>query len=134
MSNPLVHAERAAKKWGGVADDYLAIHQWFDATKGHCPDVRHRLVLHNSFGILLAEQVFGAAITNSSGRRVFVRDIGTQHVLEDLSFIPTLAQCLADVRCAPWMVGARRAVRSTTAMDSLPEPLIDSLPTRGINS
>jgi hypothetical protein len=30
MSNPVVHAERSAKKWGGQPADYLAIHQWLD--------------------------------------------------------------------------------------------------------
>ncbi|MFO1045221.1 MAG: hypothetical protein U0941_25880 [Planctomycetaceae bacterium] len=60
MSNPLVHAERSARKWGGSVDDYLPLHQWFDATKGHLADNRHRMLLHNSFGILLAEQVFRA--------------------------------------------------------------------------
>jgi hypothetical protein len=57
MSNPLVHAERAAQKWGGAPDDYLAIHQFFDSTKAHLADNRHRLILHNSFGIAVAEQV-----------------------------------------------------------------------------
>ncbi len=108
MSNPLVHAERAAKRWGGIPQDYLAIHQWFDATKAHLADNRHRLILHNSFGIALAEQVFGPAITNSSGRRVFVREIGIQHVLEDLGFIPTLAECLEETPLRPWMAGARQ--------------------------
>ncbi|MBS1983329.1 MAG: hypothetical protein JST16_04080 [Bdellovibrionales bacterium] len=82
MSNPLVHAERSARKWGGGADDYLPLHQWFDTTKGHLADNRHRVLLHNSFGILLAEQVFGPALTNSAGRRVFVRDLATQHIVE----------------------------------------------------
>ena len=65
MSNPIVHAERSARKWGDTALDYLALQQWFDATKGHLPDNRHRLLLHNSFGMLLAEQVFGPSLENS---------------------------------------------------------------------
>lgn len=108
MSNPLVHAERSAKRWGGQPSDYLCVHQWFDATKGHVPDNRHRTILHNSFGILLAEQVFGSAIATTSGRRVFVRDLGIQHVLEDLGFIPTLAECLAEMSPARWMAGGCR--------------------------
>jgi len=108
MSNPLVHAERSARRWGGTPADYLPLHQWFDATKGHLSDVRHRLILHNSFGILLAEQVFGSALINSAQRRVFIRDLGTQHVLEDLGMIPTLADCLATVTPQPWMAGSRR--------------------------
>jgi hypothetical protein len=106
MSNPLVHAERSARQWGGTADDYLSLHQWFNATKAHVADQRHRLVLHNAFGILLAEQVFGPALVNTAGRRVFTRDIGLQHVREDLGFVPSLAECLAELPLRPWMAGA----------------------------
>ena len=109
MSNPVVHAERSVKRWGGSLEDYLPIHVWFDSTKAHLPDNRHRMVLHNGWGIALAEQLFGPAIVNSDGRRVFVRDIGEQHVLEDLGFIPSLAECLDDLPIHPWMAGAGRS-------------------------
>jgi hypothetical protein len=69
------------------------------------------MALHNAFGMLLAEQVFGAAIMNSAGRRVFVRDIAAQHILEDLGFIPTLAECLAELPIRPWMAGYGRVAR-----------------------
>ncbi|HUQ69377.1 MAG TPA: hypothetical protein VM165_07640 [Planctomycetaceae bacterium] len=118
MSHPLVHAERSARQWGGTADDYLAIHNWLDSTKAHCPDVRHRLLLHNSFGMLLAEQVFGPAITNSAERRAFVRDIAAQHILDDLGFIPTVAECLAWLAPEPWMAGARKRTASLTSHSS----------------
>ena len=123
MSNPVVHAERSAAKWGGVPEDYLALHRWFDATKGHLADNRHRLVLHNSFGILLAEQVFGAALTNNVGRRVFVRDLGVQHVTEDLGFVPTLAECLSGIPLAPWMAGAKYRGPLTTGAQCVERPL-----------
>jgi hypothetical protein len=113
MSNPLVHAERSAKKWGGKADEYLELHRFFDQTKAHVPDNRHRLILHNSFGILLAERVFGPQILNADGKRVFVRDLGAQHVLEDLRFIPTLAQCLENVPVLPWMAGSNQLMSSS---------------------
>jgi hypothetical protein len=114
MSNPLVHAERSAKKWGGKPAEYLDLHRWFDQTRGHVPDNRHRLILHNSFGVLLAEQVFGPQVVNSDGRRVFVRDLGAQHVLEDLGFIPTLVQCLDVVPVSPWMSGSNRSLCSSS--------------------
>lgn len=120
MSNPLVHAERSAKKWGGTAQDYLALHQWFDATKGHLPDNRHRMLLHNSFGMLLAEQVFGPSLQNSAGRRVFTRDLAAQHILEDLGFIPTVAQCLGDLPLRPWMSGSRQILATSRSLHSLP--------------
>jgi uncharacterized protein DUF6915 len=109
VSNPLVHAERSARRWGGTPEDYLAVHRWFDATKACLADNRHRMVLHNAFGVLLCEQVFGPAITNSAGRRVFIRDIGLQHIREDLGCVPTLADCLAELPLRPWMGGARLA-------------------------
>jgi hypothetical protein len=114
MSHPLVHAERSARQWGGTPDDYLRIHSWFDATRGHLPDNRHRLVLHHSFGVLLAEQVFGPAVQLADGRRAFVREIAAQHVRDDLGGLPTLADCFADVVCAPWMAGALAARPSPT--------------------
>ena len=118
MSNPLVHAERNARKWGGVPEDYLPVHQFFDSTKAHIADNRHRMILHNSFGIAVAEQIFGLAITNSDGRRVFVREIGHQHVLEDLGTIPTLGDCLQEVRIRPWMAGAHKLIGDALAAET----------------
>jgi hypothetical protein len=122
MSNPLVHAERSAKRWGGKAEDYLAIHQWFDATKAHLPDNRHRMILHNGFGIMLAEQVFGLAITNSDSKRVFVREIGQQHILEDLGWVPSLAECLQELPLRLWMAGARRIGCAGRSSDGAAHP------------
>ena len=70
------------------------------------------MVLHNSFGMLLAEQVVGAAIQitdpegDADSRRVFVRNIAANHILEDLGFIPSLAECLAELPMRAWMAGA----------------------------
>src|SRR3990167_5253322 len=91
---PYIHAKTSARKWGGVPGDYQAVHDFFDQTKMCVPDMRHRAVLHNAFGIYLCEQVFGTTIVNSDGRVVSVRDIGEQHVLDDLGTIPTLQDCL----------------------------------------
>jgi hypothetical protein len=122
MSNPLVHAERAARKWGGVPEDYLPVHQWFDCTKAHVADNRHRMILHNSFGIALAEQVFGLAITNADGRRMFVREIGMQHILEDFGCIPTLGECLKELPLRPWMAGARKLANCPSSEYQIPLP------------
>lgn len=94
---PFEHAKISAKKFGGLPTDYMKIHDWFDQTKAHVPDVRHRAVLHNSFGIFLLEQFFGSTLTNSDGDVISVRDIGEQHVLNDLGYIPTLATVLEGV-------------------------------------
>lgn len=59
MSKPAIHARSSAKKFGGVPEDYLPIHNWFDSSKSAIGDNRHRVVTHSSFGIFLAEKTFG---------------------------------------------------------------------------
>lgn len=104
MSHPFHHAVSSAKQFGGKPEDYQAIHDWFDATKAHCPDARHRALRHHSEGIFLCEQVFGVTITNSSGRQIPVRLIGEQHVKEDCcGVIPTAMDWLKHMTIEPWM-------------------------------
>lgn len=105
MSKPHIHAISSARKFGGLPSDYEEIHSWFDQTKAHIPDNRHRAILHNSFGIFLCEQVFGLTIKNSDGTDVSVRAIGEQHCLEDFGgkFIPTLGDYFNGMKYEPWM-------------------------------
>lgn len=108
MAHPYHHALSTVKKYGGQAEDYLAIHAWFDATKEQFADSRHRALRHHSQGIYECERVFGVTITNSSGREVPVRLIGEQHVIEDLGYIPTVADWLRHMTIEPWMVKPRK--------------------------
>lgn len=106
MGTPVLHARSSAKKYGGAWQDYIAIHRWFDSTKGNLPMFKHRAILHNSFGMLLAEQVFGDAITNSEGKLVEVRQIAYDHIFEDCGFVPTLDDWLQHLHAQPWMMKA----------------------------
>ena len=83
MAHPLTHAENSARKFRGKAEDYLAIHNWFDESKAFLADFRHRALRHHAEGIFMAERLFGIAIVNSDGNQVPVRYIGEQHVKED---------------------------------------------------
>lgn len=104
MAHAFYHAKSSARRFGGVPEDYMALHEWLDHTKAHLADARYRLVLHNSWGIWLAQEIFGATITRTSdGKQVPTRTILEHHVLEDLGRIPTLEQCLAQVTLEPWM-------------------------------
>jgi len=105
MSHPYHHARSSARKYGGIADDYIAIHNWFDQTKAHIADSRHRLILHNSFGIFLCEQQFCVTFARGSdGKHIPTRIIAEQHVMEDFGGkIPTLEQCLRTTALEPWM-------------------------------
>jgi hypothetical protein len=68
VAHPFHHVLSSVRKHGGQPEDDQAIHDWFDQTKAHLPDARHRVILHSSFEIFLCEQIFGATITNSDGK------------------------------------------------------------------
>ena len=104
MAHPVHHAQSSARKFGGKASDYQAIHDWFDASKAHEALPSHRALRHHSFGIFEAQSVFGHEIVNADGRRVPVRFIGEQHVREDCRRIPSVSDWLRGVSLAPWMV------------------------------
>lgn len=103
MSHPLHHAISSVKKHGGQIEDYLPLHNWFDETKAHYPDMRHRALRHHSEGIFWAEKEFGIYITNSNGKMVPTRILGEQHVMEDIGFIPTIKDYLDHMTVQNWM-------------------------------
>lgn len=103
MSHPYHHAISSAKTHGGKWEDYIDIHNWFDETKAHYPDMRHRALRHHAEGIFWCEQIFGVVITNSDGKNVPVRFIGEQHIKEDIGFIPTIKDYLDNMNTVGWM-------------------------------
>lgn len=103
MAHPYHHALSSVRKYGGVVEDYLPIHDFFDETKAHFADFRHRALRHHSEGIFLAERIFGKTLTNSDGRVIPVRFIGEQHVIEDCGFIPSASDWLKAIHAEPWM-------------------------------
>jgi hypothetical protein len=107
MAHPLQHAQSSARKFGGRAEDYIAIHNWFDASKAFLADFRHRALRHHAEGVFLCEQIFGITITNSDGKQVPVRYVGEQHVKEDLGRIPTAQDWLSQIQPQRWMHGQR---------------------------
>ena len=113
MAHPYHHALSSVQKWGGKVEDYLPIHDWFDASKAFLADFRHRALRHHAEGIFWCEEVFGHTITNADGKVVPVRFVGEQHVKEDLGWIPTLQDWFKNLRVQPWMAraGDRRMVR-----------------------
>lgn len=112
MAKPLKHATYSASKYGGTVDDYIEFHTFFDSTKSSLADIRHRAILHSSFGIFLAEKVFGPYLTNSEGKKVSTRDLGEEHVIQDIGFIPTMEKWLRGLPVEDWMFGLRD--KSTT--------------------
>ncbi len=116
---PIIHAENSVKKYGGRVEDYLHIHQWFDDTKAHLADHRHRALKHHTQGIFEAERVFGSTFVNFDSKTVSTRDIGEDHVFEDLGFIPTVQDWLRQMSLQPWMGGSvRTSVSKSIDMNS----------------
>lgn len=111
MANPYHHAVSSSRKWGGTPEDYIAVHEWFDATKAWMPDFRHRSIRHHSEGIFECMGVFGTTVTLSTGKKIPVRWIGEQHVMEDLGQIPTAADWLRRLAAEPWMNRSRKLSR-----------------------
>ena len=103
MSHPYHHAISSVKKHGGRWEDYIELHSWFDETKAHFPDMRHRALRHHAEGIFWAEEKFGKVIKNSDYKLVPTRILAEQHILEDIGFIPTIADYLKEMNQAGWM-------------------------------
>ncbi len=114
---PFIHSRTSSRKYGGKPSDYQKIHDWLDHTKAHVADMRHRVFLHNSWGIYLAEQIFGINITNSDGKLVSVRDIAEDHVIEDLGRIPTLAECIEGLPLSDLLGARQRKMRIIPMVD-----------------
>lgn len=107
MAKPYFHAKSSAKKYGGIWEDYMDIHEFMDSSKAAFPDNRHRCLTHNSWFIgTILPKVFGETFNRKSdGKIVNTRDIGEQHVLEDfkMRFIPSAQDFLQELEFLPWM-------------------------------
>jgi len=118
------------KKYKGVVDDYLPIHNFIDSSKANVPDIRHRAMLHSSWGIYIVEQVFGNYIVNSDDKTVSVRDIAEDHVLQDLGFIPTMEKWLNHMTIEKWMSGSAKHTKIIDLLEI--EPVINTDSSRPI--
>lgn len=98
------HAKSSAKKFGGKPEQYLYIHNFLDQSKLWLPDKRHRLILHNSFGIHLVESQW-RGVQIGPDRFIPSRLVAEQHIIEDLGCIPTLETCFKDLPFYSWLGG-----------------------------
>ena len=106
MANPMVHSRSSVKRWGGVEEDYLAIHKLLDSPKATMNNNTSRMLTHNTwFAYEVIPLLFGYNIINSDGRSVDVVDIAMLHIAEDFrhKFIPTPQDYLQHMQVQPWM-------------------------------
>lgn len=110
MAKPWIHAQSSARKFGGIPEDYIEIHNLMDSSKGVIADSRHRALTHNAWFIgTVLEKIFGVVITNSDGKQISVRDVGEQHVVEDYAgrFIPSAQDFLENLEMKEWMIAGK---------------------------
>jgi hypothetical protein len=106
MANPMVHSRSSMKRWGGVVEDYLAIHKLLDSPKATMNNNTSRMLTHNTwFAYEVIPLIFGYNIINSDGKSVDVVDIAMLHIAEDFrhKFIPTPQDYLQHMQVQPWM-------------------------------
>jgi hypothetical protein len=151
MANPYHHAVSSARQFGGVPEDYQAIHDWFDHSKAHRADPLHRALRHHSQGIFDCEEVFGPTVTLSTCKHcgltegkhpgdggfapgefscrfeakvVPVRWVGEQHVREDLGRIPTMNEWFDAIPMQAWMMRGRKLSRELEENDPVNNPVL----------
>ncbi len=103
MTHSWYHAVRSAESFGGIPEDYLDIHNWFDESKAFLPDFRHRALRHHAEGIFMCEKLFGVTIENAANKKIPVRIIAEQHIQDDLGWIPTVKDWFCNLEIQPWM-------------------------------
>ena len=110
MAHPNIHAVSSAKKFGGIPEDYIHIHEWFDETKALIGHSNHRIFRHHSEGIFECESKFGKTFINSDGKTVYTRYVGEQHVREDCNnYIPSAKEwhmSIVKKQLHKWMIKA----------------------------
>ncbi|PQA93857.1 hypothetical protein SAMN05421796_10673 [Chryseobacterium piscicola] len=85
------HSLLSRKKFGGNPEDYLPVHKFLDSSKLFYYHLKHRILLHNTYGMEICISKFGELVTNSDGKKILVRDIVAEHCKEDLfGIVPTL--------------------------------------------
>jgi hypothetical protein len=118
--NSYTHACLDARRYGGVPEDYILIHDWFDESKKFMSNYRHRALRHHTEGIYMCESIFGSTIKLTGvDKRVAVRLIGESHVIEDLGFIPSVEDWFMNIQSQKWMMRGREAREAVSRNNKL---------------
>jgi len=100
---PIEHAKASAKVFGGIYEDYIDIHKWFDQFRFSINSPKHRMFLHHTGGVIICEQVFGYELVNSDGNSVAVRDIAEHHIVTDVGEMRTPQDWLENIQNEEWV-------------------------------
>ena len=85
------HSLLSKKKFKGEAEDYLEIHKFLDSSKLFYFNIKHRVLLHHTYGIDLCIQKFGETLITAENQKILIRDVAAEHCKEDLmGVVPTV--------------------------------------------
>lgn len=121
MANPLIHSQSSVKRWGGVVEDYLDIHELIDSPKATMNNNASRALTHNTwFAYTIIPKVFGYNLINSSGKRVDTIDIAMLHILEDfrMKFVPTAQDYLKHLKLPDWIHNGVKMVDNPDSIET----------------
>jgi len=108
----MMRSDLSVSRWGGITDDYLALHEFIDSTKALCSDNRHR-VLHTHWALdNVILPIFGRTTVNSEGRKIATKElVERDHFLPDFQnkFIPVLSD-FVDAMAEPTDAGWRARI------------------------
>lgn len=91
------HCLLSQRKFGGQPADYEKVHSFLDSSKYFFYHAKHRMLIHNLFGVELATELIGNFLVNADLQHILVRDIAIEHCREDLDGkLPTLYDWLRD--------------------------------------
>lgn len=117
--NPHVHAKNSAKRYGGVLEDYLDIHEYMDSSKQAVADMRHRILTHTPFFCeMVIPRVFGRIRKNSEGKIYSPKQVAYDHIDEDFKGqIPATSDWFLSLDFAEWMLNGKERCPSAKPLD-----------------
>ena len=101
----LEHSKIDSELYGIPFEIFLPIHQFLESSYTVMPDKRHHVLLHNSFGISIAEKIFGVYIQHLDVI-IPTKEVVTNHISREFLFIPTMEYYLQNMSLENWMSGS----------------------------
>ena len=110
------HSEADSEIFKVPVDVISPIHKFMESSYIVMPDTRHKSILHHSFGIFIAERIFGLTVVYGN-KKIPVREIITNHLLREFGFAPTLEYFLSELKIQTWMSGSLKHKRKKLILD-----------------
>jgi hypothetical protein len=106
----LEHSQIDSKEYGIDINFFIPIHDFMESSYYSCSDIKHNVILHNSFGLNLVEKVFGPYIIHNNVS-ISPVEIAKRHIRREFNEIPSLSDVLNNLNIVEWMSGTLKSNR-----------------------